>query len=271
MNPAYIEISMLRLVVAFSLILINLAISFRLRLGLSRNLLIASIRMTVQLLILGFALEFIFALNTPLPILALALFMTSLAAVASVNRTRRRYLGIYWNSLVSVLGSSFVVTGFALTGIIQVQPWFEAQYVIPLLGMVLGNTLNGVSLALDRFMEGVIDQRQRIEGQLALGASRWEAAHGLIKESLRTGMIPTINSMMVMGLVSLPGMTTGQILAGALPFDAVRYQIVITFMIAAGTALGALSISLFAYRNLFNAKHQLTISKLSSPDKQGWL
>ena len=119
MNPAYIEISYVRLALAFLLILVNLVISFKLRLGLSRSLLIASIRMTVQLLILGFALEFIFALNTPLPILSLALFMASLAALASVNRTRRRYLGIYWNSFVSVLGASFVVTGLAITGIVD--------------------------------------------------------------------------------------------------------------------------------------------------------
>jgi putative ABC transport system permease protein len=270
-NPTYIEISYLRLALAFTLIVVNLGISLWLRLGLARTLFVASVRMTVQLLILGFALEFIFALNTPLPIVGLALFMASLAATASVNRTRRRYAGIYWNSLVSVFGASFLVTGAAIAGIVQVKPWYEAQYLIPLLGMVLGNTLNGISLALDRFMEGVTDRRRLIEAQLAMGASRWEAAHTLIKESLRTGMIPAINSMMVMGLVSLPGMTTGQILAGALPIDAVRYQIVITFMIASATALGALGVTLLAYQTLFSVDHRLDFGKLSLPKRRGWI
>ncbi len=101
-----------------------------------------------------------------------------------------------------------------------------------------------------------------IEGRLALGATRWEAAHPLIVASLNTGMIPTINSMMVMGIVSLPGMMTGQMLAGAAPAAAVRYQIVIMFMIAATTALGTLAVILLAYRRLFNRRHQLCVTRL---------
>ena len=134
-----------------------------------------------------------------------------------MRRTRRRFAGIYWNSLLSTLGAAFVVTGAALAGIINVHPWFAPQYAIPMLGMVLGNLLTGVSLALDRFMQGVARESGVIEGDLALGATRWEAARPLIGEAPRTGMIPTINAMMVMGVVSLPGMMTGQMLAGAAP------------------------------------------------------
>lgn len=112
--------------------------------------------------------------------------------------------------------------------------------------------LTGISLALDRFMQGVARESGVIESDLALGATRWEAARPLISEALRTGMIPTINSMMVMGVVSLPGMMTGQMLAGAAPTAAVRYQIVIIFMIAATTALGTLAVIGLAFRKLFN-------------------
>ncbi|MEJ2667860.1 MAG: ABC transporter permease, partial [Deinococcales bacterium] len=192
----------------------------------------------------------------------IALVMAGLAGVAAVNRTRRRFPGIFWDSLVTVVTSAFLVTGASLVGILRVRPWFEAQYAIPLLGMVLGNTLNGMSLALDRFMEGAAGARASIESDLGLGASRWEAGHALVRDSLRTGMIPTINAMMVMGVVSLPGMMTGQILAGAAPTDAVRYQIVIMFMIASATALGALGVSLLAFRTLFDRRDRLRSERL---------
>ncbi len=257
MNASYISISLWQLAGATVLILVNLGLSLWLRLALGRSLLVASIRMVVQLLLIGYILQFIFALNRPLPVLGIALLMAGLASVSAVNRTRRRFTGIYRDSLISVLASAAVVTGAGVGGILQVSPWFEAQYLVPLLGMVLGNILNGISLGLDRFMEGVAKERGLVETALAMGATRWEAAHGLIRESLRTAMIPIINTMMVMGVVSLPGMMTGQLLAGAAPADAVRYQVVINFMIAAATALGALGVILLAFRRLFNEYHQL--------------
>jgi putative ABC transport system permease protein len=264
MNTDYINLSNGQLTFAAVLILINVGISVWLRLGLAKTLLVASTRMVVQLLLVGFVLQSVFALQTPLPVIGIGLVMSALAGIAAVRRTHRRFAGVYWDSMISVLGSAFVVTGAAVVGILDVSPWYEPQYTIPLLGMVLGNILSGISLALDRFMEGVARDASLIESDLALGARRWEAAHPLINDSLRTGMIPTINSMMVMGVVSLPGMMTGQLLAGAAPTDAVRYQIVIMFMIAAATALGTLCVILLAFRKLFNARHQLCIGLLQS-------
>jgi putative ABC transport system permease protein len=263
-DPAYIRIDLGQLGWAAGLILVNVGLSWALRLGLARTLVIASLRMTVQLLLVGLVLEWIFALQRPWAILAIALVMASLASVSAVNRTRRRFAGVYRDAFVSIVGGAFVVTGLALNGIIRVEPWYEAQYAIPMLGMVLGNVLNGISLALDRFTEGVVARRHEIEALLALGASRWEAAHDLLRDALRVGMIPTINSMMVMGIVSLPGMMTGQILAGAAPADAVRYQIIIVFMIASATALGSTGVTLLAFRRLFSAAHRLRVDRLTT-------
>ncbi|MGB3202020.1 MAG: iron export ABC transporter permease subunit FetB [Nodosilinea sp.] len=259
MENTYIVISVGQLALAALLIGVNVALSVALQLGLAKSLLMAALRMVVQLLLIGFVLEWLFTQDNALVVLAIALVMTAIAGVSAVNRTQRRFGGIYGNSLLSVLASSALVTGFALVGIIRVEPWYNPQYLIPLLGMVLGNTLNGISLGLDRFMEGLITQRDQVETLLALGASRWEAAHAQMRNALRVGMIPTINSMMVMGLVSLPGMMTGQILAGADPIDAVRYQIVILFMIAAGSALGIFGVVWLAYRRLFSPDHQLRL------------
>jgi putative ABC transport system permease protein len=254
MNSHYINLNNWQLGLAALLILLNVAISLALRLGLARSLLIASVRMVVQLLLVGFILEWVFALTTPLPVVGIGLVMTALASVAAVRRTRRRFRGIYWNSLLSTLGAAFLVTGAALAGIINVHPWFAPQYAIPMLGMVLGNLLTGISLSLDRFMQGVARESGVIEGDLALGATRWEAARPLIGEALRTGMIPTINAMMVMGVVSLPGMMT--------------YQIVIMFMIAATTALGTLAVILLAFRTLFNRQHQLCVTRLETIERK---
>lgn len=258
----YIPISYAQLALSSALILINIVLSFWLRLGLEQRLWVASLRMVVQLLLVGYVLEWVFQLQNPVWVLLVALAMTVMAGTSAVNRTRRRFSSIYWNSFVSILAAAFTVTGLAVAGIIQVQPWYNPQYLIPLLGMILGNALTGTSLALDRFMEDLVSYRRQTEALLALGATRWEAAHPTMTEALRTGMIPTINSMMVMGIVSLPGMMTGQILAGASPTDAVRYQIVIIFAIAAGTALSTIIVVLLAFQALFNSKHQLRVEKL---------
>ncbi|HEY9828350.1 MAG TPA: iron export ABC transporter permease subunit FetB [Stenomitos sp.] len=262
MTGTYIPITIVQLCLAASLILINVGLSIAFRLGLEKSLGIATVRMTVQLLLVGYVLNWIFSVDSPWLVLSVAFVMSAIAGQAAVHRTRRRFVGIYWNAFGSILVSSAFVTGLLIAGILRIEPWYTPQYVVPLLGMVLGNTLTGTSLALDRFMEELVHRRLQVESLLALGATRWEAARETLQESLRTGMIPTINSMMVVGLVSLPGMMTGQILGGVAPTDAVRYQIVIFFTIAAGTALACMGVILLAFRVLFNANHQLCLDRL---------
>lgn len=255
-NPA-------QLVLAALLMLVSVLLSWRLRLGLGRDIVVASVRMTVQLLLVGLILGWVFALKHPLPVIGIGLVMTLLAGQAAVGRSTRRYAGIYLDSFLAVFGSSFLLTGLALSGVLQIRPWFEPQYAVPILGMVLGGSLTSVSLALDRFTSDVQSRRGEIEALLALGATRWEAAHGAITAAVRTGMIPTLNSMAVMGIVSLPGMMTGQILAGASPNTAVRYQIVIMFVLSASSALGSLIVTLLAFRALFDARDRLRADRLT--------
>lgn len=262
MQAEYLALSYTQIFLAALLILINLALSIVLRLGLEQSLAVASLRVVVQLLLIGYVLEWLFNRENPFLILSIGLVMASIAGITAVNRTQRRFAGIYWNSLVSVLSAAVLVTGLVVTGIIQVQPWYDPQYLIPLLGMILGNILNGISLGLDRFLEGIVSRQKQIETLLTLGANRWEAARQELQAAIRTGMVPTINSMMVIGLVSLPGMMTGQILAGAEPLDAVRYQIVIMFAIAAATALGTFGVVLLAFRSLVGPEPRLHLERL---------
>ncbi|MBB6015128.1 ABC transporter permease [Deinococcus radiopugnans] len=260
-----VPISLFQVVLAAALMLLSALLSWRLRLGLGRDILTAGTRMTVQLLLVGLILGWVFALRSPWPILGIGLVMTVLAAQAAVGRTRGRYPGIFLDAFAAIFGSSFVLTGLTLGAVLQIRPWFEAQYAVPILGMVLGNTLTGVSLALDRFTSDLGHNRSAIEERLALGATRWEAARGTVRAAVRTGMLPTLNSMAVMGIVSLPGMMTGQILAGASPAVAVRYQIVIMFVLAASSALGSLGAVLLAYRALLDSRDRLRGERLKAP------
>ena len=258
-----VPISPFQLVLAAALIVVSVALSWRLRLGLGRTILVAGVRMTAQLLLVGLILGWVFSLQTPLPVVGIGLVMTLLAGQAAVSRSQQRYARIYFDSFVAVFGSSFLLSGLALAGIVQVRPWWNPQYAVPILGMVLGNTLTGVSLAVERFTSDVINRRGQIEGLLALGATRWEAAHSEVATAVRTGMIPTLNNMVIMGIVSLPGMMTGQILAGASPEKAVRYQIVIMFVLATSSALGSLVVTLLAFRTLFDTRQRLRLEKLT--------
>lgn len=256
MNTPYIELSYSQVGLAALLILINGALSVLFELGLERRLLIAAVCTVIQLLLVGLVLDWVFRVNRWYVVLSLMTAMTLVAGVAAIRRTHIRYPGITIRSIVSVWASSWLVAALALAAIVRARPWYAPQYAIPLLGMILGNTLNGVSLGLDRLGGELAVRRDQIDAILALGATRWEAARPLVQQAIKTGLIPTINAMMVVGIVSLPGMMTGQILAGASPVEAVKYQIVIMFLIASATALGTVAVVLLSYRRLFNEDHQ---------------
>ncbi|PIE51861.1 iron export ABC transporter permease subunit FetB [Candidatus Fermentibacteria bacterium] len=244
------------------LVLVSAGISLAMKLKMEKRLALASIRTVLQLLLIGFVLQKVFEINTFYVLIPVLLLMLFTAAHAAVGRPSRKYRGM-GPLAFCVMGVTSLAVTTTVTGlIIGVEPWYKPSYLIPLLGMVLGNTMNGVSLATDHFLETLSERRHRVEMELATGATRWEAARQPVAEALRRGMIPIINSMMVVGLVSLPGMMTGQILAGSNPAVAVKYQIMTMFMIAAGTSLGAMGMVLFSFRRLFNSRHQLLTDKI---------
>ncbi len=257
MNGEYIKLDEWQVGLAAALIVVNAAISLALRLRLEWTLLVAALRTIVQLALIGFVLHWVFQLDQWTIVIALVAVMTLIAGVTASQRSRRKYPGMWLTTIVSVWASSWMVTAFALFAVIQgMEKWYQPQYVIPLMGMVLGNTLNGISLGLESFNEAAATRRGEIESLLALGATRWEAARSAVQQAVRTGTIPIINSMMVVGIVSLPGMMTGQLLSGTSPIEAVKYQIVIMFLITSATALGTVGVVLLSFRSLFNADHQ---------------
>ena len=259
MKLEYQLLSYQQLLWAALLILVNAGISIALQLKLEREILLAATRTVLQLLLIGFVLTRVFSVERVEVTFLLMLMMTLIAGSSAVRRPRRRLPGIWLSGILAISISSWVTTAIALTTIIQVRPWYTPQYSIPLLGMVLGNSLNGISLGLERFSEELERRRGEIETMLTLGANRWESAHSSIAVAVRTGMVPILNAMMVVGIVSLPGMMTGQLLAGVTPIEAVKYQVVIMFVIAAATALGTVLAVMISYRHVFNKRHQFNV------------
>lgn len=258
----YQDLSAADLAIAASLILINGALSLMLKLGLERQLLWASLRTVVQLLAVGYVLGWVFAFAYWYVVLPLMCLMTVVAGISAAGRGKRTYAGQLADSIVSVWASSWLVTAIGLFVIIRIRPWYEPQYAIPILGMILGNTLTGVSLGIERMTQELTSGRNTVEMILALGGSRWEAAQLAARQAVRAGMMPTLNQMTVVGIVSLPGMMTGQVLAGESPMSAVRYQIVVMFLIAASSALGTVCAVLLTFLRLFAADHRFMMHLL---------
>lgn len=260
----YQNLSALDMAIAASLILINGALSLLLRLGLERQLIWAAVRTVVQLLAIGYVLGWVFEFAYWYVVLPIMCLMTLIAGTSAAGRGKRTYAGQRLDSVASVWISSWLVTAIGLFAVIRIHPWYEPQYAIPILGMILGNTLTGVSLGMERMTQELTSGRGTVEMILALGGTRWEAAQQAARHAVRAGMMPTLNQMTVVGIVSLPGMMTGQVLAGENPEDAVRYQIVIMFLIAAASALGTVGAVLLTYRRLFSNDHRFLLHKLTA-------
>ncbi len=250
-----------------SLLVIALAgLSAAMGLGVARRILVAASRTVVQLLLIGMVLKALFATAHVGLIAVVALVMLAAAGQEVIARQTRRYSGWWGYGLGTgaMFVSSFAVAIIALAVVIGPQPWYAPQYAIPLLGMLLGNTMNGVALGLERLTQGAWQGRSIIEQRLMLGYGRSEALHDVKREAMRLGMIPVINSMAAAGLVSLPGMMTGQILAGSAPMMAVKYQILIMFLITAGTGFGIVAAVSLGARRLFDERHRLRLDRLTA-------
>jgi putative ABC transport system permease protein len=259
-----IQLSSLDLGFAALLVLALAALSFRLRLGLARRILISATRTVIQLTLIGFVLKALFAHVSLLWMGLMALAMLLAAGYEVTSRQKHKLRGAWGFGIGtgSMFVSAFTVTFFALIVIISPTPWYEPRYAIPLLGMLLGNTMNGISLSVNHLTQNMRSHRAVIETRLALGQTKSEAIADLRRESIRTGLIPIVNAMAAAGIVSLPGMMTGQILAGNLPADAVKYQIMIMFMVSAGTGFGTLAAIWMTSHRLFDDRDRLRLERL---------
>lgn len=228
-------------------------------LKLERDLIIGTVRTVVQLFLLGYVLYAVFAVDNAWLVLGIFTFMVLFAAMTIRGRIKEKRVSFFWPVFISMMLSYCLVSYFVTAVVINVEPWWKPQYFLPIGGMVIGNSMNAIAIALDRLLGELRKRRQEVEMILCLGADYQEASHEMFANAMRAGMIPSINAMMAAGVVFIPGMMTGQIIAGADPLLAIRYQIVVMVMLVGSTTIGTLLVLWLVRRRCFGNAQQLLI------------
>ncbi|MFG6096288.1 iron export ABC transporter permease subunit FetB [Leptothoe sp. ISB3NOV94-8A] len=257
MNPTTIELDLIRIAWALGLAAVAIGLSLWQQLGLAGTLVLATLRTVVQLFAVGIFLSIVFTLRSPGLIILVLLVMTTVAALTARNRIGKdipRLMLWLWGA---ILTSTALTITYTMTVVVRPELWYEPRYLIPLTGMVLGNALTAASLTGERLVSALRNHRGEIETHLSLGATPSQAIATYRREAIKAGLIPTVNSMMVVGLVTLPGMITGQILGGADPLNAALYQMLIMFMLAFATLTTAILVAYAIKRQFFNQAMQL--------------
>lgn len=248
-----LDISNLSLVLITALVFIALWIGYGEQLGIDQDIVIGVIRAVIQLTIVGYVLKYIFQLNDILLTLLLILIIIFNAA----DNARKRSNGIkgaFYISFVAILSSTVIVLGVLVaSGAIKLIP----SQIVPISGMVASNSMVAIGLCYRNMNTMFRDQRQQVLERLALGADIKNASKGILRETIKTGMAPTIDSAKTVGLVSLPGMMSGLIIAGIDPVNAIKYQIMVTFMMIATTSLGSVIACYMIYHKFYNERMQL--------------
>jgi putative ABC transport system permease protein len=252
-----VDLSAWQLALALVLVAAVVVVSVRQSLGLQRDLVIGSLRAIVQLYAVGLILAAVFAAARWYWVLLILAVMTAVATQAAVSRLGKPLPRAPWIAGIALSVSTAATLAYVITIVVQVRPWYEPQYIIPIAGMILGSSMTSAALAGDRLQSDLRVRADEVEARLALGFSGHDAVQPMVRASLRAAMIPTVNGMMTVGLVQLPGMMTGQILAGSSPLLAIRYQMVVVFMQAAATALGSLLFVRLAASRYLTPAHQL--------------
>jgi putative ABC transport system permease protein len=251
-NPSYADLS-----VTVVLLIAVLILSWREQLDLGRAFLHASIRTVVQLVLAGYLIEYVFNLGKWYLVLALLSAMSFVAAHEGAKRLSpklKHAATMTWAAIfVGTSVNTFVVTEM----ILKAEPWWSPRYLIPLAGMIMGNALNSGSLAGERFASDLRARTAEVETLLSLGFSSKDAMREIKRNAVRSALIPTLNSMLTVGIVALPGMMTGQILGGASPSTAVKYQIIVMFMIPSTVLVTALILIALLMRSYFTKAEQL--------------
>lgn len=247
-----LDIDLARLGLLYGLCLLPWSLLWLLGVGLTRDIGIGVLRMTLQLGLVGIYLKALFDWNEPWLNVLWILVMLIVADLSILKRSglRLRYFAI--STFAAVAFSILLSTAYLVWLVIQPAHFYDARYLIPLAGMILGNCMQGNVIALERFYAAVRNNQQEYVTFLLLGATRWEAVRPYFRQAIKAAISPSIANMATMGLVSLPGMMTGQILGGSEPWVAVKYQIAIMICIFTSTTLGMLASLALSLKIAFN-------------------
>jgi putative ABC transport system permease protein len=258
MGDQFIDLSLVNLSFTLALVVALIGLSTHQRFGLERTAVWASIRCVVQLLAVGYLLKYVFAIDRWWLVVVVVGVMAAIAGHTGAARIElpfpRKGL-ILTGSVVLSTGITLVV-GLGL--VIRPETWWEPQYLIPLAGIFLGNAMNSAALGAERLSASFRTSRLEVETLLALGMPPAQACHRLRREAFRAALLPTLNTMFVVGIVQLPGVMTGQIMSGVDPYLAAKYQIFIMFTWAFATTTAAFLTGEAVWRRHFNLAWQLT-------------
>ncbi|MGF6493980.1 putative ABC transport system permease protein [Luteibacter sp. 621] len=258
-----VSFSAVDVAIASIILVLDAALSIALRLGFHRSLAIAAVRMVLQLIALGFILRTVFAIDAIWLTLALVLLMTLAAAREAGARPQQRLRrGHYLTSLVGVAAPALLTCVFALISLLPGDDGWSPRFVVPVAGILLGNVLNAVSLGMADVLEGVTREAPAIEARLMLGHTFSDASGSLQRRAIRRAMVPLVNQMSAAGIITMPGIMTGQVLAGMDPLQAATYQIVLMLLLAGGSGLGAVVSVRLVLRQLTDARERLRLDRL---------
>ncbi|PRR78312.1 hypothetical protein CLLI_17390 [Clostridium liquoris] len=246
-------LSISSLIIASSLIFISLFFSYYQKLNLEKETIIGVIRAIVQLTIVGYLLNFIFGLKNPFFTTLLLLFMTINASFNASKRGKGIKNGFLISFIAIAIGA--FITLFILVASDAIK--YEAYQIVPIGGMIISNAMVAIGLCYKQLLDNFKNKREEVETKLALGADILPSSIEIIRDSIKTGMLPTIDSMKTLGIVALPGMMTGLILAGTSPIEAIKFQILVTFMMLSTTSIASFLACYLAYKGFFNERKQL--------------
>ena len=241
------------LVIASLLILIPIVISYKEHLGIEKDIIISILRAVIQLVLVGYVLEAIFNLKKPLFTMILVLIMIINAALNTKKRGDK-IDNVVRISFVSILIGSFItIVILVLLGLIKFTP----NEIVPIAGMIVSNSMIAIGLSYRNLNNSFESKRAEIEVKLSLGANIKEASEKILAESIKIAIMPTIDSAKTLGIVSLPGTMTGLILGGASPLTAIKFQIMVTFMILSSASISTMISAYLSYKSFFNKRQQL--------------
>lgn len=245
--------SALQLVAAYALILVVAGLSRWRQVGIERDIFYSSLRAAVQLVAMGYVIQWVFDLRAFHYLLGLLSVMLLISGRISAQRGKG-VTHAYWIATAAIAVATVGTLGLLLAlGVAEPT----GRFVIPLGGMILGNAMNITSQTLNRFLAELRARRTEVETLFSLGASRQQAARELLRETVRAAMIAPLDTMKAVGLIHIPGVTAGMILAGTPPIDAVRYQIVIMYMMTSAVTLSSLTATTLCYLQAFTPDHRL--------------
>lgn len=251
MTGGVVDIGWIELALASLFMLIAAGISWKLELRQTKRILVSTIRCFLQLLAMGLILQYLFAFQTWWLVALMLLVMILAATQIATSRVKNVVRGLGFSVFLSLFTSSIVVCAVVTAGIIHADPWFNAQQVIPIAGMIISNAMTAIAVAVDRLFSSMDSRSDEMFTFVALGATPAEAAKPSLIAAIAAGLTPLLASMSAAGIVSIPGMMTGQILAGADPLIAAKYQIVVLLMISAANIVAIVMACHLVYRKRF--------------------